>query len=364
VSDPRFAAPASGYYWEVWQGARPVMRSDSLSGGDLTSDRLHGFDTARTSAKLDPNGASFNFMVAGDTRDLVSVMERFHLLLASSLGIIALGLCAAAAAQVSFGLRPLRRLRMALAEVRGGRAASLSDDFPEEVRPLVRDLNALIVSQSDMVRRARAQAGNLGHALRTPLAILMAEARRLRAAGQLESADAILAECRAMTRQVDYQVARAHAAASRAGPAAYASPAVEANKVIGAMQKLWAGRTLIYRNDIPPDLMVGVNPDDLSEILGNLIDNAAKWAGREVRVTAKSPEAGGVLLVEDDGPGIPPEKRAAVFDAGERLDERKPGSGLGLAIVKDLVGLYGGNVTLGQSELGGLSVAVTLPIRS
>lgn len=364
VSDPRFSASESGYYWEIRQSGLPVLRSESLAGRDLTVGGAHRMDVARRSVRIDPRREPFNFEVAGDTSELTVVMARFNRLLFTSLSVIAIGLFVAAAAQVGFGLHPLRRLRLALGDVRGGRAERLSDDFPTEVRPLVSDLNALIDAQADMIRRARSQAGNMGHALRTPLAILMAQARTLAANGHAEIAEAILVECRAMTRQVDYQVARARAAASRAGVGAHVIAALTVDEIISAMEKIWAERGLVYCNEVPRNLIVAVNSDDLGEILANLIDNAAKWAGHEIRLTGETVDHGVILTIEDDGPGIPIENRERAFCLGERLDQSKPGSGLGLAIVKDLVDLYGRNVSLTQSNLGGLKAVVTLPFES
>lgn len=364
VSDPRFAFPGSGYYWEIWNAGQPVLRSESLAGRDLTDAQLRGMDVARRSVAIPPAKAPFAFVVAGDTRDLTAVVARFHRLLAISLSVIAMGLGGAAAAQVGFGLYPLRRLRLSLGEVRRGKASALAGDFPQEVRPLVNDLNALISAQADMSRRARTQAGNLGHALRTPLAILMAEARSLAELGQVDAAERIVAECRAMSRQVDYQVARARAAGSRAGIGTDVLLASEAAKVIAAMEKLWAERYLAFHNDIPADLAVTANADDLGEILANLLDNAAKWAVHDIRLSGGWVDQNTTFVVEDDGPGVPESHWEAVLRLGERLDEQKPGSGLGLAIVKDIVDLYGGQVALGRSRLGGLKVSVSLPMRT
>jgi signal transduction histidine kinase len=375
VSDPRFLVPRSGYYWEIWRGGRPVLRSPSLEGRDirLPPGRRAG-DRARIAGGRErlvfdaepgpaagPGGPAL-FVVGVDEAQLEAVLADFRTPLFGALAAVALGLCLAAMAQVAFGLRPLARMRAALAEVRSGRAQALPEDFPGEVQPLVSDLNEVLGANRDMLQRARAQAGNLAHALRTPLSILAAEAERLAAEGSPQAAEAILQETRAMRRQIDHQIARARAAAHRtvAGPRVAAAPL--AGEVLSAIARLHAGRGLAFANDVPAELEVACDPDDLQEILANLLDNAAKWARSEVRIRARAVGGQAEFAVEDDGPGIPPDQRRAVFDLGARLDERPAGAGLGLTIVRDLVDLYDGAVELGSSPLGGLEATVRLPL--
>jgi signal transduction histidine kinase len=366
VSDPRFAVPQSGYYWEIWQGSVPILRSPSLEdrniivGDAAAADPRARVERSGESLVFDQNvapveggKAPLRFVVGTDDSNLKHAMTEFQRSLAGAFSVIAVGLLAAATAQVMFGLQPLRRLRGALAHARVGRADRLPTDFPSEVQPLVNDLNDLLSANRGMIQRARAQAGNLAHALRTPLAVMSAEAQSLMEQGRTDAATAILAECRAMSRQIDYQIARARAAASRAGSGAQVAPAAVVGQIVSAIGRLHADRNLIFANDVPPDFMVLCDPDDLHEMLANLIDNAAKWARSEVRVTSAAEDGEHRLMVEDDGPGVPKDKWLEVFKLGERLDERKPGSGLGLTIVRDLVELYGGTVALGDSALGG-----------
>ncbi|MDB5459508.1 MAG: sensor histidine kinase [Caulobacteraceae bacterium] len=375
VSDPRFAVPGSGYYWEIWRGGAPILRSPSLEGrnivagpGATVQERAkveHSQEQlvfAQTSAPTGDPRQDMRFVVGADDGNLKRIIAQFERSLTGSLAIVAVGLFGAATAQVWFGLQPLRRLRVALARVRAGQADGLPGDFPSEVQPLVSDLNEVILANREMIQRARAQAGNLAHALRTPLAVMSAEAQRLAEDGRTEAAAAILLECRAMARQIDYQIARARAAASRAGIGTQVAPAAVAGQIFAAVGRLHAERNLIFANEIPPDLTVLCDPDDLHEMLANLVDNAAKWAARQVKVSATS-DAGGAasLIVEDDGPGIPISKRLDVFRLGERLDERAAGSGLGLTIVHDLVELYGGTVVLADSDLGGAKAVLKLP---
>lgn len=375
VSDPRFGAPGSGYYWEIWRGGRPPLRSPSLEGRDMALPpgrraedraRIVGgpqrlvFD-AWPGAASDPGGPAL-FAVGVDEAELDAVLAEFRMPLFGSLAAVAAGLCLAAMAQVAFGLRPLRRMRAALARVRTGEAEALPEDFPGEVQPLVSDLNEVLAANRDMLQRARAQAGNLAHALRTPLSILTAEAERLATEGHAEAAEAILQECRGMRRQIDHQIARARAAAHRtvAGPRVAVAPL--AGEVLSAIARLHAGRGLAFANQVPAGLEAACDPDDLQEILANLLDNAAKWARGEVEVSARAAEGHAEILVEDDGPGVPEDQRQAVFGLGARLDERPAGAGLGLTIVRDLVDLYDGTVELGSSRLGGLKATVRLPL--
>lgn len=374
VSDPRFETPDSGYYWEIWRAGAPVLRSPSLEGKDIVLPppaaraeraglRGAGRKLIFESESRPGSGAAgpTEFAVAVDEARLKAVLDDFRMPLLGALIAVAAGLCLAAAAQVAFGLRPLGKMRAALADVRAGAIETLPEDFPTEVQPLVSDLNDVIRVNRQMIQRARAQAGNLAHALRTPLTILSSEAERLAREGNAEAADAILHECRAMRRQIDHQIARARAAANRtiAGPQVKAAPT--AGEVVSAIARLYADRQLAFANDIPADLDVACDPDDLKEILANVLDNAAKWARSQVRISGRPLDGHAEFVIEDDGPGVPPAKRMAVFNLGERLDERPSGSGLGLTIVRDLVALYDGEVVLGDAKLGGLEVKLSLP---
>lgn len=375
LSDPRFMAEGSGFYWEIADRNGVRLKSPSLGGRalPLTQGPAPPEAGSRPAGpaggpllmiERDLPGAGLRLAVAAEQAQLEAVLQRFTRLLRISLSLLAAGLIAAAVAQVVIGLRPMRRLREKLAEVRTGRADRLPEDFPSEVRPLVSDLNALIESNREMVRRARAQAGNLAHALKGPLAILTDEAERLAQAGDRAAAEVLRRQCEAMSRQIDHQLARSRAAATRAGGlGASASPSEAAGEILSAMARLYAGRALAFDNALGPDLMVACDPQDLQEMLANLVDNAAKWAKGQVRLREAPAERPGMaaILVEDDGPGVAPEKRDAVFAIGERLDEQKPGAGLGLPIVRELAELYGGGVRLDRSPLGGLSAVLELP---
>lgn len=380
LSDPRFSVPESGFYWEIAQpdGAvlarSPSLASDTLrlspasaASGPEKTRLLHSGEPVRLIERVGAvgeSGPTLRFSIAGEERQLESVLRQFNRLLDGSLAVLAIGLIGAAAAQVAFGLRPMRRLRRDLSAVRSGQAEQLPAEFPEEVRPLVSDLNAMIRGNREMVRRARAQAGNLAHALRGPLAILADEARRLAETGETDAAAVLNSQCEAMKRHIDYQTARTRAAATRAGPAAHTFPAAAAGAIISAVGRLHSTRSLVYENQLSTALAVACDVDDLNEMLANLIENAAKWAKGRVRLSddpGSSPDRVR-LTVEDDGPGVAPDHREAVFGIGERLDERIPGSGLGLAIVRDLAELYGGRVSIEDSILGGAKAVLELPL--
>jgi len=378
LSDPRFLPAGSGFYWQLQtpDGRRESSASLgehalplSAAPAPLGVER-HGFvegpnglvRLVETSVR--PVGASdpLRIGIGAEQRLLDEVLARFNWTLAASLSFIAVGLSGAAMLQVWFGLRPMGRVRDALAAVRNGRTQRLPDDLPSEVAPLAADLNNLLEANIDMLRRARTQAGNLGHALKTPLAIIVDEAARLRSSGNGPAAEVLDQQCERMQRQIDYQLARARAAALRSAPGVATSVEETLEPIVHAMERLHRRRDVKFDASIPFKLTAALDAQDLAEILANLLDNGGKWARSRVEIMARQPEDGNILVtVDDDGPGLPPEAYEVVFGLGERLDEQIPGHGMGLAIVKDLVTLYGGKIWLGASPLGGLRVHLQLP---
>lgn len=380
LSDPRLRKPYSGLYWQVdaVDGAEPaVLRSrslwdsalrvpaDSPADGEVHVHRIVGPDDEplvmmeRVVRPAERPDAPLRLIVAADERGMTDPVREFVYLLAAALGVLALGLVVAVAIQVSIGLAPLRRLHDALAPVRDGRSRRLEGVYPTEVQPLVDELNALLEHDAQVVERARTQAGNLAHAVKTPLAVLANAAAR--ESGPL--AELVTEQVGAAQRQVDYHLARARAAAATKvrGLQTPVRPTLEA--LVRVMRRVHAERDL----EIAIESAYGVEPvfrgeeQDLQEMLGNLVDNACKWAARHVSL-ALSGEAGWLrVVVDDDGPGLAAEVREAVFERGVRADERRPGSGLGLAIVRDLARLYGGDVELDPSPAGGLRAVLTLP---
>lgn len=374
LSDPRFRRPLSGLYWQVGPGDAPALRSrslwdealalppDEVADGDIHRHSVVG-PAGRHLSVLEravtlPNGtAPLRMAVAQDEAELRAVVADFNRVLWLSLGALALALIAAAVVQVSVGLRPLVRLRAELAAVRAGRRKRFGGDSPREVQPLLDDLNALLDHSEEVVVRARLQAGNLAHALKTNLAVLANEAEG-------EAAARRVAE---MRRHIDHHMARARAAAARGLPGVATPVADSAGALARVMEKLQGGGrgggrvTVAVR--VPREHVFAGEREDLDEMLGNLLDNAFKWARSRVEVASRL-EAGGMLavVVEDDGPGLPADRRDAVLAPGVRLDESTPGSGLGLAVVRDVARLYGGDLRLGDSPLGGLRVELVLPV--
>lgn len=270
-------------------------------------------------------------------------------------------LMAVGALAVRHGLTPFRRLRQRLMAVRRGEDQRVEGAYPTEVQPLIDDLNALLEDREKAVKRAIATAGDLAHGLKTPLALLTQEADRAAAAGNPELAESIAQQVERMSRQVNYHLARARAAASGAGGAARCQVGSCADALVRTVLKLYAGRALEISSTIPADLRARVQREDLDEILGNLLDNACKWARSRILLEGSRMDSMMVVTVDDDGPGLEGVLRTVVLERGVRIDEAAPGSGLGLAIVRDLAELYGGSISLGESPLGGLRARVSLP---
>ncbi|WP_199230077.1 sensor histidine kinase [Azospirillum sp. TSH58] len=369
LGDPRFRRPLSGLYWQVGPGDAPLLRSrslwdealalppDEVADGDIHRHSVVG-PAGRHLSVLEravtfPNGtAPLRMAVAQDEAELRAVVADFNRVLWLSLGALALALIGAAVVQVSVGLRPLVRLRAELAAVRAGRRKRFGGDSPREVQPLLDDLNALLDHSEEVVVRARLQAGNLAHALKTNLAVLANEAE----------GEAIARRVAEMRRHIDHHMARARAAAARGLPGVATPVAASAAALARVMEKLQGGGRVAVTVRVPREHVFAGEREDLDEMLGNLLDNAFKWAGSRVEVASRL-EAGGMLavVVEDDGPGLPADRRDAVLAPGVRLDESTPGSGLGLAVVRDVARLYGGDLRLGNSPLGGLRVELVLP---
>jgi len=380
LADPLYSQIDSGYSWQVSRSGKVLIKSTSVSSEDLPipDDVLqpgeilkHTLDGPRGTMivfeelypQQDASLPPLRIQIGADSAVLEGMLPVFNRTLTISLVLLALALIAAAALQVAFGLQPMSRLRRVLGAIASGNAAKLPRDFPVEVQPLVDDLNSLIEVNSQMVLRARTQAGNLAHALKTPLAVLTDEAQRLESLGQSESAVVILQQSQRMQRQIDYQIARARAAASRSVPGVIAPVAPIVNNIVSAMQRLYVAKNLRFDVDVDARCRTLCDPMDLNEMLANLIDNSCKWASRTVAIrgAVDTARTRAVIVIEDDGPGLPPESMEEVFQIGKRLDQHTPGSGLGLPIVRDLAQLYGGEVRLENSQQGGLRAVLELP---
>ncbi|CAA7615094.1 sensor histidine kinase [Magnetospirillum sp. UT-4] len=367
--DPRFGQVYSGWYWQVVPPGQEPLRSrslwDAVIPGSDSGNGLHirqapgpageALLVAERDFELPGIDGRIHALVAGDLGEVNDGVRHFNLLLASSLGLLGLGLAMAVLIQVRFGLKPLRRMAQDLGSVRDGARARLDGRYPREVMPLAEAMNAVLESDAVLIERARTHVGNLAHGLKTPLAILAAEAEG--------AADrkVLKAQVRTMRRLIDHHLGRAAAVAGAGRVLGMAVPlrAVVAG-LAAALGRIFAERDLAFDIDIPEDLAFRGQREDLEEILGNLMENAAKWAARRVRVSGRAGDGGLLLTVEDDGPGLSPEQAEEASRRGRRLDEMAPGWGLGLAIVADLVDLNGGSLAFSRSELGGLAVRVGL----
>jgi signal transduction histidine kinase len=264
--------------------------------------------------------------------------------------------------QVRLGLSSVSRLRTRLLDVHHGRSARVEGTYPTEVQPLVDDLNALLEQRERVVQRALAKAGDLAHGLKTPLAVLAQEPDRAGSAGHVELGTSLGEQVDRMRRQIDYHLAQARAAAAGAGTAGVRSSVGAASSALAhTLGRLYAERRLAIDVRVRPDHEVRCQREDLDEMLGNLMDNACKWARSRVTVSSSTAEAALAISVNDDGPGLDPAMQPHVLRRGVRLDEAVPGSGLGLAIVHDIAELYGGSLTLHRSSEGGLSARLLLP---
>jgi signal transduction histidine kinase len=257
---------------------------------------------------------------------------------------------------------PFDALRARLAGVRRGEDRRLEGDYPNEVQPLVDDLNALLDDRARTIAKARAQAGDLAHGLKTPLAVLFQEAARAEADGHTELATVIRQEVVRMQRQVDHHLAHARAAASGTAPTSRCVVLESAQALARTLLRLHAERNLAIDVAVLPAHAVRVQREDLDEMLGNLLDNACTWARSRVTVASIASADTIVINVDDDGRGLDASMRAAVLQRGVRADEATPGSGIGLAIVRDIATLYGGSIALDQSPDGGVRATLTLPL--
>ncbi|HEY6050931.1 MAG TPA: sensor histidine kinase [Thermoanaerobaculia bacterium] len=295
----------------------------------------------------------------------VLFMRKYRVLLhansAALVAIFALLFLVVGLMQIRGGLSPFDRLRAKLAAVRQGKDRHVDGSYPSEVQPLVSDLNELLDHREEVVRKALAKAGDLAHGLKTPLAVLTAEAERAEQAGQTELAAAIRQQVERMNLQVEYHLAHARAAASGAAPGAHAPVHVAAEALARTMLRLHAGRGLAVDVRVPTDHVFRGEAQDLDEMLGNVLDNACKWARSRVGVSSVQADGRIVLSIEDDGPGLDSAMWEQVLQRGVRADEASPGSGIGLAIVRELAELYGGSISLDRAPAGGVRARLELP---
>jgi signal transduction histidine kinase len=387
LGEPQFELTLSGWYWQITRldSDKPdIKASRSLFAARLP--RLAdtgvppGLGGARQGYATGPDGRLLRIVereidvgdegiylvqVAATTEEIEDRIRNFQLELAATFFILALALVGTTALQVRYGLRPLRLLQDGVAAIRRGESERIVGAFPKDLAPLADELNLLIGSNRDIVERARTHVGNLAHALKTPLSVIVNEAEA-NAGGLSEK---VREQAGVMRHQVDYYLDRARVAARSAVTSGSTDVASVVAGLVRTFEKIYHDRELQFATSVPAGLRFRGERQDLEDMVGNLVDNAAKWARHRVRVIVAAegtPQFMGrpsfSVRIDDDGPGLPAPSRDAALRRGRRLDESKPGSGLGLSIVVDLVGVYSGALLLEDSPLGGLRAELRLPL--
>jgi signal transduction histidine kinase len=370
-ADQRFLEPYSGLYYQVSGGNFDPFPSRSLWDRRLTpqghSDgEAHFYDSAEfpgealriieRDVQVPGSPVRWRFQVAQNRELLDEQIGIIRSTLIQSFGVLGLGLIILAALQAIYGLWPLRKMRRAIVAIRSGQRSRIDERLPAEIQPLTEELNALLEHNEKQAEEARRHAGNLAHALKTPLTVVNNAAT----AHSPDLADTVIRESRTMRRQVDHHLARARAIGRRSSAQARSAVWPSLESVERAVSRLYENVTIDIAGDKAAEARV--ERQDLDELLGNLIENAAKYGQGRVFVTVSATPDWVEIEVEDDGAGIPEAERETIFDRGARLDTGKPGTGLGLAIVRDVALIYGGSITLEESEdLGGLLARLKLP---
>jgi len=396
LGDIRYNDPSSGWYWEVialdesQEKEKKILKSPSLLGKDITSppENSIGFDRnfirlyraqglagqpllvvesdiileTQNSTKSQSRGARFRIM--GNEQEVQNRLDDFWSNMRFYLAAFIILSALINAVMIILSLRPLNKIKIALSDVRTGKASHIHVTLPSEIQPMAREINALIDNQLDMIARFRTQLGNLAHAMKTPLAILINEAEKER---MPKKNSLILEQARLMQEQIQHHLQRAQMAAGRGSLLAHTDVKPLIIRLQRVMAKLFPDK--IFDLEVPDEnLTFAGNGQDLEEIVGNLFENAGKWAKTRIALRIKkiadasSGRTKMQLIVEDDGVGLDADQRQIALKRGQRLDENVPGSGLGLSIVTELVSEYGGRLQLDQSPLGGLYAEVILPL--
>ena len=393
LGEPLFELPLSGWYWQVTRtdGDKPDVKSSrSLWDKKLPKLEDRGVDLSASGIRIGyvdgPEsqnlrmverpvdlGADGKFlvMVAGDASEIFEETRAFDYYLGGTFAALSIVLVLTTIFQVRFGLAPLKRISDSIADIRSGRAERLEGEFPVEIAPLARETNALIDANREIVERARTHVGNLAHAIKTPLSVIVNEAS---ARSGDAFAEKVLEQTQVMRDQVAHHLERARIAARLTiiGTVTEVAPVIEALR--RTMEKIHRDRGILIEVEADAAAKFRGERQDIEEMVGNLVDNACKWAESRVFIEVLVERAGGTavrtgredeptlrIIVDDDGRGLSPDERATVSRRGARLDESKPGSGLGLSIVVDLAALYGGSLTLGTAPIGGLRAELVLP---
>ena len=383
---PQFELAFSGWYWQITRlgTEKPEIRSSrslfatqlprleapvvagqegEVRSGYVVGPGDHMLRMVERQIDAGEEG-QFLIQVAANSEVIESQIDSFEVALAATFLLLALALLGSTALAVRFGLRPLRILQEGVAAIRRGEAERINGAFPHDIAPLAGEVNLLLDANREVVERARTQVGNLAHALKTPLSVILNEAD----AASPTLAAKVTEQADIMRRQVSFYLDRARAAARAGsmGSATEVRPIIDS--LVRTFEKVYRERELTFSVHAPDGLRFRGEGQDLTDLVGNLLDNAGKWAVRKVDVIAfraDPPDAAGrkgfVVCIDDDGPGLDAEARAAALVRGRKLDESRPGSGLGLSIVVDLASVYGGSLVLEDSPLGGLRASLHLP---
>lgn len=388
LGDLRFSQPETGWYWLVeplGNYATAPLASASLGVANLavpdvevtpfdqnyeryyemTDDVGNQIRVAETEVVLDDQGRAARFRVSGNLQVIEDEITFFTSRLYTALAVVGIGGLIVNGLAILYGLKPLDRARRALERIRRGEAERIEGEFPSEILPLANEINALIDSNRRIVERARMQVGNLAHSLKTPIAVLLNEGRTL----EKNHAEVIASQAEAMQAQVSSYLNRARIAAQRDSVLARTEAQPVLERLVRVMRKL--NTDVAFELDVAPDLTFAMEQQDVEEVVGNLLENAARFARTKVvtRVVMTTREddltdgrRGWIeVVVEDDGPGLKPEQIGEALKRGRRLDESKPGTGLGLSIVKEISGEYQGSFGLSRAGIGGLRAQLILP---
>lgn len=382
LGEIRYSSPASGWYWEVDPVSTNLhgrLYSLSLGSRKIAQESLSHFPFDRsfkrsypahdsngeelfvveTEVVLDSENRIARFRVMGNLSEVKQEYRDFTTRLYSYLSVFGIGSIFINAAVILFGLRPLDRVRRSLADIREGRAPRLTSDLPMEIAPLAQEMNALIENNVRIIERSRTQVGNLAHSLKTPLTVLINEARIMDG----EEGRIITEQCEAMQLQIQHYLQRARIAAQR-DSVVFRTPVTPVlQRIERVTQKLNPHLKVRFSNQFSEAVFAG-EKEDLEEIVGNLMENAGKWGKSQIVMGLQTAanDAEFMIAIEDDGSGLAADKIAEAMRRGRRIDETKPGTGLGLAIVQDTVREYGGQFVLKSSQLGGLRAQITLPL--
>lgn len=372
-SDPRYHDLYSGWYWEVQQSGKTLARSPSLGehslilkgvkpAAELTVHELEGPQKQLLRAhviemKVDPNQAPLVFVATSPTQGIKEDVAEYSNHIVISFIMLGIGLLLAVVLQVRVALKPLKAISGQISDIRAGKATRLSEHQLDDVQPLVNELNNLLDHNAVLVKRARNQLGDLAHSVKNPLTVINNAARQM----DPEQKELILSQTRDISRSVDHYLSRARTYGTEKVLGARSSVRNVTEDLVFVMRRIYQERSLEFDLFLLQDCWFRGEVQDLEEMLGNLMDNACKWAKSRVLVECSTQEGRLQIKVEDDGPGIEEQEYRNVLRRGHKLDEAKPGHGQGLGIVKDIAELYGGSLELGRSDLGGLQAKLDLP---